>query len=242
MRHATALSLLAITLLASTTLAPSARADDGLQLPPTGHTLLNFTATERMSLPQDLLTASLRIEARSSDPRKVQADINTAMEKALATAKKAAGVKVTTGGYQVYEQRLERNLRMWQGQQTLQLESKNAAAVLELAGQLQASGFAMSGLSYSLSPERAESVRDELMVKALGSLKAKAALVARTLGKSGYDLVDVNLGGDMPVVPMYRAMRAEMAMADGAAATPPSAEPGETEVAVTVAARALLKP
>ena len=72
---------------------------------------------------------------------------------------------------------------MWQGQQTLQLESKNAATVLELAGQLQASGFAMSALSYSLSPEKAESVRDELMVKALGSLKAKAALVARTLGK-----------------------------------------------------------
>jgi predicted secreted protein len=223
-------------------LAPSAHADDGLRLPPTGHTVLNFTATERISLPQDLLTAALRIEARNADPRKVQADINTAMEKALATAKKVAGVKVTTGGYQVYEQRLERNLRMWQGQQTLQLESKNAAAVLELAGQLQASGFAMSGLAYSLSPEKAESVRDELMVKALGSLKARAALVARTLGKSGYELVDVDLGGDMPVVPMYRTMRAEMAMASADAAPPPSAEPGETEVAVAVSARALLKP
>lgn len=223
-------------------LAPSAHADDGLQLPPTGHTVLKFTATERMSLPQDLLTASLRIEARNADPRKVQADINTAMEKALATAKKVAGVKVTTGGYQVYERQLERNLRMWQGQQTLQLESRNAAAVLELAGQLQAGGFAMSGLSYSLSPEKAESVRDELMVKALGSIKAKAALVARTLGKSGYELVDVDLGGHMPVVPMYRAMRAEMAMASADAAPPPSAEPGETEVAVSVSARALLKP
>ena len=244
MRIANALSVI---VLASSTLmlammAPSARADGGLQLPPTGHTLLNFSATERMSLPQDTLTAVLRIESRNADPRKVQADINTAMEKALATAKKVAGVKVTTGGYQVYEQRLERNLRLWQGQQTLQLESKNSAAVLDLAGQLQSSGFAMSGLSYSLSTEKAESVRDELMVKALGSLKAKAALVARSLGKSGYDLVDVNLGGDMPVVPVYRAMRAEMAMASADAAPPPSAEPGETEVAVSVSARALLKP
>jgi predicted secreted protein len=133
MRHTTALPALALVLLAQTTIAPSARADEGLQLPPTGHTLLNFSATERVSLPQDLLTASLRIESRNADPRKVQADINTAMEKALATAKKVAGVKVTTGGYQVYEQRLERNLRLWQGQQTLQLESKNSAAVLDLA-------------------------------------------------------------------------------------------------------------
>jgi len=242
MRYATALSALALALLASAPLAPAAHADDGLQLPPTGHTLLNFSATERMSLAQDTLTAVLRVESRNADPRKVQADINTAMERALATAKKVAGVKVTTGGYHVYEQRLERNLRLWQGQQTLQLESKNAAAVLELAGQLQGSGFAMSGLSYSLSPEKAEGVRDELMVKALGSLKAKAALVARTLGKSGYELVDVNLGGDMPVVPVYRAMRAEMAMAAADAAPPPSAEPGETEVMVSVSARALLKP
>jgi predicted secreted protein len=244
MRPANTLSAIALASSAFvlSALAPTARADGGLQLPPTGHTVLNFSATERMSLPQDLLTAALRIEARNADPRKVQAEINTAMEKALATAKKAAGVKVTTGGYQVYEQRLERNLRMWQGQQTLQLESKNAAAVLELAGQLQASGFATSGLSYSLSPEKAESVRDELMVKALGSLKAKAALVARSLGKSGYELVDVNLGGDMPVMPMYRTMRAEVAMASADAAPPPSAEPGETEVAVSVSARALLKP
>jgi predicted secreted protein len=242
MRPANTLSAIALASSAFvlSALAPTARADGGLQLPPTGHTVLNFSATERMSLPQDLLTAALRIEARNADPRKVQAEINTAMEKALATAKKAAGVKVTTGGYQVYEQRLERNLRMWQGQQTLQLESKNAAAVLELAGQLQASGFATSGLSYSLSPEKAESVRDELMVKALGSLKAKAALVARSLGKSGYELVDVNLGGDMPVMPMYRTMRAEVAMASADAAPPPSAEPGETEVSVS--ARALLKP
>jgi predicted secreted protein len=221
--------------------APLRADDDGLRLPPEGHTLLNFSATERLSLPQDLLTAALRIESRSADPRKVQADINAAMDKALATAKKVAGVKVTTGGYHVYEQRLERGVRLWQGQQGLQLESKNAAAVLELAGQLQASGFAMSGLSYSLSPERAESVRDELMVKALGALKAKAALVARSLGKSGYELVDVNLGGDAAPMEMYRARPMAMAVAADAS-PPPVAEPGETDVAVTVSARALLKP
>ena len=39
MRYATALSALALALLASAPLAPAAHADDGLQLPPTGHTL-----------------------------------------------------------------------------------------------------------------------------------------------------------------------------------------------------------
>jgi predicted secreted protein len=245
MRHApTPLSALALAgALAITTVASVARAgDSGLQLPPAGHTLVNLSASERMTLPQDLLTAALRIEARGAEPRKVQDDINNAMTRALALAKAVSTVKTSTGGYQVYEQRLERNVRVWQGQQTVQLESKDSAALLDLAGKLQGAGFAVSGLNWSLSPERAESVRDELLVKALGNLKVKAALVARTLGKSGYELTDVNLDGAPQPVPMYRAARMEMAMAADGAVAPPVAEAGETEVVVGVSARALLKP
>jgi len=222
--------------------APAAADDDGLRLPPTGHTLLNLSASERMTLPQDLLGASLRVESRSADPRKVQDDINKAMTAALALTKAVAVVKTTTGSYQVYEQRLERNVRLWQGQQSLQLESKDSAALLDLAGRLQGLGFVMSGMNWSLSPERAESVRDELMVKALGKLRAKAALVARTLGKSGYELTDINLEGVPQPMPMYRAARMEMAMASDSAVAPPVAEAGETEVTVGVSARAMLKP
>jgi len=245
MRHSpTRLSALALAgalaIAAAASVAPAG--DGGLQQPPAGHTLVNLSASERMTLPQDLLTAALRIEARGAEPRKVQDDINKAMTRALALAKAVPTVKTSTGGYQVYEQRLERNVRVWQGQQTVQLESKDSAALLDLAGKLQGAGFAVSGLNWSLSPERAESVRDELLVKALGNLKAKAALVARTLGKSGYELTDVNLDGAPQPVPMYRAVRMEMAMAADGAVAAPVAEAGETEVVVGVSARALLKP
>ena len=230
----------ALAIAAATSVARAG--DGGLQLPPAGHTLVNLSASERTTLPQDLLTAALRIEARGAEPRKVQDDINKAMTKALALAKTVPTVKTSTGGYQVYEQRLERNVRVWQGQQTVQLESKDSAALLDLAGKLQGAGFAVSGLNWSLSPERAESVRDELLVKALGNLKTKAALVARTLGKSGYELTDVNLDGAPQPVPVYRAVRMEMAMAADGAVAAPVAEAGETEVVVGVSARALLKP
>ena len=47
-----------------------------------------------------------------------------------------------------------------------------------------------------------------------------------------------------PVMPMYKAMmgRAEMAMDAGAPMPTPVAEAGETDVALTVSARALIKP
>ena len=70
--------------------------EDSLRLPPAGHTLLNLSASERMTLPQDLLTATLRVEARSAEPRKVQDDINKAMTAALALTKTVAAVKTTS--------------------------------------------------------------------------------------------------------------------------------------------------
>lgn len=235
-------ALVVAALALAVTPTPLTAQEDSLRLPPAGHTLLNLSASERMTLPQDLLTATLRVEARSAEPRKVQDDINKAMARALALAKAVPTVKTSTGGYQVYEQRLERSVRVWQGQQTVQLESKDSAALLDLAGKLQESGFAVSALDWSLSPERAESVRDELMVKALGNLKAKAALVVRTLGKSGYELTDINLEGTPQPMPMYRAPRMAVAMASNDAVAPPVAEASETEVTVGVSARALLKP
>ena len=100
----------------------------------------------------------------------------------------------------------------------------------------------MSGLNYTLSPEKAEEVRDDLMVKALEKLKTKAALIAKTLGKSGYDLTDVNIDGSSPVMPMYKAARMEMAMSADAGMAAPVAEAGETDVSLSVSARVLLKP
>lgn len=216
---------------------------DGLHLPPEGHTLLNLSASERQTLPQDLLMASLRIEVDSADPVKVQNDINQAMEKALAEAKGVTAVKASTGGYNVYKYNPDQRTSVWRGTQTIELESKDAAALLKLVGEIQKSNFVMNGLNYTLSPEKAESVRDELMTKALQKLQEKAALVAKTLGKSGYELTDVSIDGGGPVMPMYKtmAMRGNM---EGAAMdmAAPVAEPGEADVSLSVSARVLLKP
>lgn len=239
MRYALVAALAALIL---TPFAP-AMADDGLHLPPEGHTLLNLSASERVTMPQDTLMASLRIETKSADTAKIQNEINAAMEKAVAEAKKVKGVKVSTGSYYVYEQQVDERTKIWLGQQTIELESKDSAALLKLTGDIQKMGFLMNGLNYTLSVEKTEEVRDELMVKALDKLKKKAEMVTKALGKTGYELTDVNVDGGSPVMPMYKAMAmrdsagsAEMAMA------PPVAEPGETDVTLTVSARALLKP
>ena len=176
------------------------------------------------------------------------------MTKALELAKKESSFKVSTGAYSVYkfdnpiivnkqtgEQKTE---PLWRGSQTIDIESKDATKLLDAVGKIQGMGFAMNNLAYTLSPEVTEKVRDELMVDALKKLTAKADIVAKTLGKTKVDLVDVNVDAGGPVMPMYKAMmsRAEAAPMAADAMIAPVAEAGETDVSLTVSARALIKP
>ncbi len=247
---------LALSMLTLPTLGSAAMAQDatGLALPPDGSTIINFSATERRTMPQDLLMASLRIEIDDkSDPVKVQKKINEAMTKALEMTKGVKDFKVSTGAYSVYkydnpiivnaQTGEQKSDPVWRGTQTIDIESKNAAKLLDVVGKIQGMGFAMNNLAYTLSQDVMEATRDELMVEALKKLQAKAAIVAKTLGKSKVELVDVNVDTGGPVVPMYKAMmgRAEGAMAMDAMAAP-VAQAGESDVSLTVSARALIKP
>lgn len=227
---------------------------NGLNLPPEGTTIINFSATEKRTLPQDLLVASLRIEVDDkTNPTAVQKKINEAMTKALALAKAESAFKVSTGAYSVYkfDQNIITNQKtgesktesLWRGSQEITIESKDSAKLLDVSGKIQDMGFAMNNLSYTLSPEVMETTRDELLVAALKKLTAKADIVAKTLGKTKADLVDVNVDNGGVVMPMYKTMmaRSDMAVAGAAPMAAPVAEAGEQDVSMTVSARALIK-
>lgn len=244
------LSALTVLFLA----APAIADDDTIALPPAGTTIVNLSVTERTKLTQDTLNASLRYELDGGSANEIQDKINKAIADAVTESKKYSDVKTTTGGYYVYAYDQNQTIdprtgqpisttKKWRGTQTIDLESKNSTQLLELAGKIQTLGFIMNGLTYSLSPEKAETVRDDLMQKALRNLGAKAKIAQSALGKGNYDIIDVNIDGSAPpVYPMYKTM-ARMEMAQAASdVQAPTAEAGESEVTMTVNARVLLKP
>lgn len=218
-------------------------------------TFVTLTASDQKKVEQDLLVANLRIEQDNKDSRTLQDTINKAMQKAVELAKAEPSIKVSTGNYYVYSydpnpsptplSATEQQKRMiWKGSQTIDLQSKDSAKLLDLVGKVQDAGFAMNGLNYTLSPELAEAQKDELLVGALNKIKTKAELVSKTLGKSGYDIVEVNIDGSympqpQPVMMMARSAKAEMV---GDAMSAPVAAPSETDVSLSVSARILLKP
>ncbi len=210
--------------------------------------LLHISATETREVDQDLLMASLRIEVEDADNKKVQNDINTAMAKALDKTKKFKNVKAITRQYNVHsydknggKKNLPRRI-VWKGQQSLTLKSKNADELLELAGEIQAAGFVMGGLNYTLSPEVAAKIQDEMLEAALKKLTARAQRAAKALGKSKAELKEINAQGNHRPQPVYaqRGM-VQMEMSAPAKMAAPVASPGETTLTMNVSAKALLR-
>jgi predicted secreted protein len=220
---------------------------------PAGQTVINISTTERIDVDQDLLVARLRFEGENKDPRALQDQINGMMKKAVEAAKAKPDVKVATQQYYVYpvdpiespqsSTPKKKEERVWRGSQELEIKSAKADDILELTGTMQDMGLVVSTLGYTLSPDKANDTQESLMESALEKLTAKAARAAKALGKANAELLEVNVdnGGYYPQPVMMNAMAADSSVRMEKMAAPVAA-PGQTEITMTVSAKALLKP
>lgn len=238
------MKFLAAAMISATMLVSAPANAQDFQLLPEGQTLVSLSVTERMQVPQDTLRASLRIESEDTNAKALQNRINTAMDKAVKEAKSVSAVKTSTGHYSVYQYNTSQGSRenmKWRGSQTIDLEGKDAEALLTLAGEIQDMGFAMNNLSYSLSTEKADEVRDSMMETALTRAQEKASRAAKALGKTSTDIAMVNVDAETGFAQPVMMMKARgMAMESDAMAAP-TAEAGESEVTLTVTVHAVVK-
>jgi uncharacterized protein len=202
-----------------------------------GPTVLHLTQIAERKLARDLLHVDLRAEKTAGDPQAVEAAINDAMAKALATAKQAPGIEIETGSYSVYR---DTSKNQWDGSQLLLLKGKDSGALLKLAGTLQAQGLVMANLVYEASHEVVRSAEDELTAEALTSLGKRAGAIADELHLSLLRYRDVTVGNaETQGGPMPRF--APMATESLSSSMPaPVAAAGEATVRVTVNADVLL--
>lgn len=236
--------MLANAMIVSAMMLPVAALAQDINLLPEGQTLITLSVTERISVEQDTLIATLRIERENSDAQTLQREINGAMEEALEEAEGVSEVDVATGYYSVYQYSTApqggRVANVWRGSQSITLQGQDAQEVLELAGEIQGMGFVMSELTYTLSTEKADEVRDSLMESAISRARANAERAAAALGKSEVDIatldVDAALGYSQPQ--MYARGVAMDAMVEKAG---PVAEAGESEVSLTVRVQAVAR-
>jgi len=209
-----------------------------------GQILLNLSITEQQEVEQDTLNISLQYSVQGRDPVELQNDVNQTMRLALDTLERDGRIEYSTTQYQVYTIEAGRPVRadvenpVWRAQQGVELTGTDSTALLELAGSLQAQGLVITSQYYSLSSARYEEIAGRLTQAALGNLQQRAEAAAGSLGKSGAALVEVSLDGS----PNFAFRERGVAMSMAADMAMPVAAPGETQVSVTVSARAVLGP
>jgi predicted secreted protein len=225
MRRTLLISLLALPLLAGAAAAqPAVFAGPG--------TLLRLSETVEVTRVPDEVQATLRAEARDASAAGVQAAVNRTMAAALEAARAVPGITATTGAYRTW--RGEEPAR-WMASQTLNLRGGNGAALLELAGALQARGLALGGISHGLTRDTARTARQEASALALEAIRARAEALATGMGMRVERIAEINLEATDTTPP-----RPMMAGAMARAAAAPVAQAEDILVSATAQAVVVL--
>jgi predicted secreted protein len=192
---------------------------------------VSFGVESGRDVANDWLRASLAVTGEDPDPAALADRINRTMEWALGRAKQEKRVQVESGGYATHPVYEDGRIRRWRASQQLWIEGADFDAATALLGELQ-SRLQLQSLDFSVSPEQRREVEDALIEEALAAFKARADLVRRNLGASGYEIVQLGIdtGGGMPP-PRPVMMRAMAAEAKTAA---PAVEAGTSRVSVGI--------
>jgi predicted secreted protein len=217
--------LIAAVLLAAVPAAAEKEATQGDQV--------TFRVEAAREVPNDWVSATLGVEEESSDAASLAARVNQRMAAALALATKDTRLTVSSGAYQTQPVYDKTRIARWRASQDLAIETGDVQALADMAGKLQAQGLLLRNVSFSVAPETKKRLDDELIVEALSVFRERAGLIARGLGRRGWNLISATVGesGLPPPVPIYRGRALAMEAAEAPA---PAFESGRSTLRVEV--------
>jgi len=200
---------------------------------------INLAVSAGREVDNDTLVGILFAQAEGNDPGRLASEINQSIGKAVELAKSKSGIRVQTLDYNTSPLYRSQTLTGWRVRQSIRLESRDAALLSELIGELQ-STLAVGSISYTISPERLKDNEEELITEVIAAFNARAELVVKEMGRKEYRLVQMNLNtpGNIPeprpMVGVAMTMREQ--------APPPTLEAGSRHIEVNINATIELKP
>ena len=227
--------LAGLSLAAASTMLPA-------QTFPPPQNVLQLQATGTVEVQQDLLQMNLTTARDGTDPAAVQTQLKTALDAALAEARKTAQpgqLDVRTGNFALYPRHnREGRISGWQGTAELILEGRDFPRITQAAGRIQT--MTLAGVSFGLSREQRAKVETEAQDIAISRFRAKAAELTKGFGFNGYTLREVSVQANEPgfIRPM---MAARGAVAGEAAMAQVPVEAGKANVTVNVSGSVQLR-
>ena len=208
----------------------------------TPQNIVSLQAQGSLEVQQDLLTISMNTTRDGADATTVQSQLKTALDTALAEAKKVVQpgqLDVRTGNFSLYP-RYGRDGKIsgWQGSTEMVLEGRDFARISALAGKVNT--LTLGNVSFGLSREARARVEAEVTAQAIERFKTKAQDVSKGFGFGGFTVREVSVNandqGNAPR-PRMMAMEAKAMSADA----PVPVEAGRSTVVVTVAGSVQMK-
>lgn len=209
---------------------------------PAPQNVLQLSASGTVEVQQDLLSMTLVTTRDATEAGTVQTQLKTALDAALAEAKKNAQpgqLDVRTGNFSLSPRYTkDGKINGWQGSTELVLEGRDFARITQTAGRI--STLSVGNVGFGLSREQRAKTEVEAQNIAIDNFKQKAGELAKGFGFGGYTLreVAVNANDSGPIRPRVMAMQAKsFSAADSAVPV----EAGKTSVVVNVSGSVQLK-
>ena len=220
--------------------APAAQVQAAPAAPMQNIVTLSASATAEVT--KDLLTVIFGTTREGPDAAGVQAQLKSALDAALAEARKVARprqLEVQTGNFSLYPRHTARGISGWQGSTEMVVQGLDAQGIAQLTGRVTT--LNISRVGFSLSREARQRVEADVAAQAIAAFRDKAQAVSREFGFGAYTLRELSVqtdeppaGGPMPL------MRAQAAGVAGGEALP--VEAGKASVLVTVSGSVQMLP
>lgn len=213
-------------LLAGSLLAGGAQADD------ISYNQISLRTQVEQAVNHDTMQVTFYTEAQDRDPAKLAETITRRLNAGLETARKASGIRVSSGNrrsHPVYDEKGE-NIVGWRERGEISIEGSDFAAISALTGQMLGE-LSLGSMQFSLSADSRRQTEDQLIAKAIEAFKARADIATRSLGGSDYKIVNLNLNTQYMQPMRYRAEKVMMAADMSGSA--PEVEGGQSDVTVS---------
>lgn len=180
----------------------------------------------------DKISAQMYAEREGEDVSQIASEVNQSIAWALDVVRGVDEVTAQTTDYYSHPVYREQTAIGWRTRQSIKLESRNAAQLSQLIGELQ-QRLALSSLSYSVSHEVRAREENALITRALSSFQQRAQLITKQLGRSNFRIVHIDVvTADAPHPQHLSRMAVTMEAADSTAS--PAIESGVQIVQVRI--------
>lgn len=163
---------------------------------PLNYNVVSFSESASTIIPNDLMTATLTISEEGNDRQMVSNTVTRRLNiiNARITAHRQFKSELTNRYTQPnYNQKGK--ISSWRDQATLQIQSKDFAALNKLIAESQKEA-AIENLQFSVSPEKRSETINELSKQALKNFQTRAKVISQTLGFSNYKIVNIHINSN----------------------------------------------